>query len=54
MLELLPEEICWNIFYYLDVKSLCVASQVNKTWNRVLSSKLFTLLMHLGVASFQT
>eukprot|EP00041_Stephanoeca_diplocostata_P019506 m.421941 g.421941 ORF g.421941 m.421941 type:complete len:520 (+) comp21322_c0_seq1:268-1827(+) len=41
MMELLPEEICWNIFYYLDLKSLRVASQVNRTWNRVLSSEYF-------------
>lgn len=47
LLALLPEEICWKIFFYLDVRTICMASQVNRAWHRTLSNTYFWKKLHL-------
>lgn len=37
----LPQEISWKILFHLDVKSLCVVSQVNKGWNQLQANSFF-------------
>lgn len=41
-LALLPQELIANILRYLDVKSLCVAAQVSKTWKSAIDGSPYT------------
>lgn len=40
IISLLPDEIAFKIFYYLDAKALCRAAQVCKNWKRLADDDL--------------
>ncbi|KAK9354795.1 WD40-repeat-containing domain protein [Lipomyces doorenjongii] len=41
-IALLPQELVANILQYLDVRSLCVAAQVSRTWKQAVDGSLYT------------
>ncbi|KAJ8096758.1 WD40-repeat-containing domain protein [Lipomyces tetrasporus] len=41
-IALLPQELVANILQYLDVKSLCIAAQVSRTWKQAVDGSLYT------------
>ncbi|KAK9367363.1 WD40-repeat-containing domain protein [Lipomyces kononenkoae] len=52
-IALLPQELVANILQYLDVRSLCVAAQVSRTWKQAVDGSLYTWRKLLETDGFE-
>ncbi|KAK9236295.1 WD40-repeat-containing domain protein [Lipomyces kononenkoae] len=52
-IALLPQELVASILQYIDVRSLCVAAQVSRTWKQAVDGSLYTWRKLLETDGFE-